>query len=368
MFFNRLALALSTGYIFLYFGELVFWANPDPASRLGDWVLTWLFYSFLGFVFLSMVGRFRARTVWALALAGAAFGWIAEGVYARTMFGTAESPFPITIAWTGLAWHALIDVVFGWFILRRLLVGGQPARMGTVSFAFGLLYGLWAIAWWVQEAPASIPAFAGYSFLTTMLLLLAYVIYQRLQPFLFDPSRIETGAVVVFLLLSFITVTLPSSPPTVWSLPLLLGLVFMALRRNRAVESRASLVTAVTGRVRPSNAALLFMLPLAATAVYAAAFWLNLRLPLFVPFYVASIAAGTAMFVVSVVRVFLTPLPPRSPLQGSPARGACLSEVPRHMPREDEGLSGWGQGDGVGQSPKGTLRGSFPPAKHPARS
>jgi hypothetical protein len=310
MILKRLALALSTGYVFLYFGELVFWANPDPASRLGDWVLTWLFYSFLGYIFLSIVGAFRVRSVWALVLAGAVFGWIAEGVYARTMFGTAESPFPITIAWTGLAWHALIDVVFGWYILRRLVAGGRPSQLGFVSFAFGLLYGLWAIAWWVQEDPATIAAFAGYAFLTTTLLLLAFVMYQRLQPFPFEPSRIEAGVVIVFLVLSFITVTLPSSPPTVWSLPLLIGLMYLALRRNRAVESRPSLVTAVTGRVRLPNAALLLLAPLAATMVYAAATWLNLRLPLFVPFYVVSIAAGTVIFVVSVGKVLTSPPTP----------------------------------------------------------
>ncbi|MEX0787621.1 MAG: hypothetical protein WD040_02360 [Anaerolineales bacterium] len=41
------------------------------------------------------------------------------------------------------------------------------------------------------------------------------------------------------------------------SLPILLGLVYVALRRNRALEPRASLVTAVTDRLRLSNVALL---------------------------------------------------------------------------------------------------------------
>ena len=61
---KKLALILATGYILLFFSELLFWARFDPDGKgFGDRLLTRLAYSALGFVVLSVIEVCRVRTL-----------------------------------------------------------------------------------------------------------------------------------------------------------------------------------------------------------------------------------------------------------------------------------------------------------------
>ena len=97
---------LATGYILFYYSELVFWARAKPTDSLPNWISTWLAYSLLAFVFLAIVARFRVHTIWALFLAGAVFGWMTEGIVVQTTY----EDLPLSLSFTGLAWHALISI------------------------------------------------------------------------------------------------------------------------------------------------------------------------------------------------------------------------------------------------------------------
>ena len=101
------AVVLGTGYSLFFFSETMFWslwrADESVLVRAGGV----LFYSFLGYVLLVLITRFRIRDAWGLMLAGACFGWLGEGVFAMTLFGAGGIPFPFTIAWTALAWCTL---------------------------------------------------------------------------------------------------------------------------------------------------------------------------------------------------------------------------------------------------------------------
>ncbi len=76
----------ATGYILMFYSELVFWAHVRVDDSFSNWLSTWLAYSFLAFVFLTVVARFRIHTIWALFLAGAVFGLLAEGVLVQTTY------------------------------------------------------------------------------------------------------------------------------------------------------------------------------------------------------------------------------------------------------------------------------------------
>ncbi len=111
---------LATGYILFFYSELMFWARVRPGDALKDWVSTWLLYSLLGYILLTLIARFRVSGIWALFLAGAVFGWLAEGLVVQTAYDS----LPLSISFTGLAWHALISVCVGWYAVRRALDNG----------------------------------------------------------------------------------------------------------------------------------------------------------------------------------------------------------------------------------------------------
>jgi len=169
--FKNLLLVLSTGYIFVYFSEHLFWARLRPGDSLTGWLGAWLAYSLLAYLFLALVAYFRVKNRWALFLAGAAFGWLAEGVIVQTAY---ES-LPLSISFTGLAWHALITVWLGWSVLRQTIRAASVwAELGLAS-VWGLCFGLWAISWWLEPdgGVSTLPEFAAFAFLPTLLVLLA---------------------------------------------------------------------------------------------------------------------------------------------------------------------------------------------------
>ena len=103
---KNIFLVLSTGYIFVYFSEHLFWARIRPEDSLKNWTSAWMAYSLMAFVFLAIVSHFNIKNIWALFLAGAVFGWLAEGVVVQTTY----EMLPLSISFTGLAWHALLTV------------------------------------------------------------------------------------------------------------------------------------------------------------------------------------------------------------------------------------------------------------------
>jgi hypothetical protein len=94
---------LAAGYILFFYSELVFWARVQPTDTLPNWISTWLAYSLLAFVFVTIVARFRVHTIWALFLASAVFGWMTEGIVVQTAY----EDLPLSLSFTGLAWHAI---------------------------------------------------------------------------------------------------------------------------------------------------------------------------------------------------------------------------------------------------------------------
>ena len=124
---NPFLAILAGGYILMFYSEFLFWARIRPKDSLLEWLMTWLVYSFLAFAFLAGMARFRVSTVWALFLAVAVFGWLAEGLIVQTAYESLPlsiSSLAVRAAFTGLAWHALISVGVGWYVVRRALSAG----------------------------------------------------------------------------------------------------------------------------------------------------------------------------------------------------------------------------------------------------
>jgi hypothetical protein len=305
-FLNRLALVLTTGYIFLFTSELVFWsAHGDQPLTTGEFCATWLAYSGLAYAVLILVHDFRVRSPWAVFLCGAVLGWLAEGVVVQTMY---ES-LPLSIAWTGLAWHALLTVGFGWYGVRQILAKNRPALTATVAIGFGLCWGYWAIFWWTERAvPVPPLRFARYAFAASLAFTGCQLLYGRFRRFRFDPSVAERwiigGTVVVLYILS-----VDRARPAVFAiLPVLLGLTLFALWKNRIWERREDFMQyTLKSRVASGNALTLLLAPAPALAVYWLSWKLGLRWHTSWTVYMVTVPAGILAYGYALVRMFCCP-------------------------------------------------------------
>lgn len=272
--FKNILLVLSTGYIFVYFSEHLFWARVRPDDSLKNWISAWIAYSLLAYVFLALVAHFKIKTIWPLFLAGAAFGWLAEGLVVQTTYDM----LPLSISFTGLAWHALITVWIGWYAAQKSF--HSPASFPTWKLAamIGIFYGLWAITWWTEPdgGVSSLAEFAAYSLVTTTLVMAAYWLANWGASEPFHPNRWVTIFISGLFALYFIFVAVPAAPIAILILPILLGLVTFGLKNSQEPEAD-SLLDTFSGRVPFWNFFSMLALPATSIVIYALALSLNLQ-------------------------------------------------------------------------------------------
>lgn len=317
-FLARLWASVLTGYVLVYYGEVMFWATPDrEGMTVGGLLLTWVAYAFFAHVFLAVAGFFRARDGWSVFLAGAVFGWFEEGIVLQTTYGTADGPFPMSLPFTALAWHALIDVGAGWYLMRRALRAGRWEPAAGLCAGLGVFYGLWAIFWWNEPPPPMkalldagssgllVARFAGYAFATTAVLFLVLWLGRRHDPVTLAPGRWELGILGALAVLVFAGVTVPAAPKALWVMPPLMGVTLWALARNRCAESAMPGVAVPATETRLGRYLLLLLIPGCATALYLGAQMAGIRLRTNLFVYWAFSAAGTGLWLASLVVVFL---------------------------------------------------------------
>ncbi len=229
MILKRICGVLAAGYILMFYSEHMFWAHVRADNSLSNWLMTWLVYSLSGYVFLALVSRFHVRSIWAIFLCGAVFGWLTEGVVVQTAY----QDLPLSLSFTGLAWHAAISVLVGWYMVRKALQTGFRPTL-VLSIIIGLIYGLWAISWWNEPGERTTPIieFAVFALATQVLVISAYWVYDHTIAVSFKPSRLAEMIVGMLILLYFIFVTIPAAPMAAWILPGLLLIVYLTLRRN----------------------------------------------------------------------------------------------------------------------------------------
>ena len=294
---RRWGLALATGAVFVVFSEAMFWPSPAKLANPGA-IGAWIAYSLLAWVFLALRNRFRARSVWAIFLCGAAVGWLAEGVIVRTVY----EQLPLSLSWTGLAWHALITVVGGWWLLGGAVVGGDTARTARFATVIGLCWGVWVIFWWVEDGKATPVATFALSALGAGVALAAGLAgTAALGGAPFTPSRGESWAVGGLVGIAY-ALTVVTTPLALLLVPLL-AVVYLALRANRKREDGEPCAAPAKPRLRPATLAALLPLPVAAIAVYGAADLLGLRLPTNWVVYLVTTPTGAAMFVLAATKL-----------------------------------------------------------------
>lgn len=303
---RAIAPVLGLGAILYVFSERVFWSLWRPDEDLPGVIGGILLYAFLAFVLLVVLRGFRVSDLPGLFLSGAIFGWLNEGVVAMTLFGDASMPFPFTIAWTGLAWHALLSVTVGVLALRRALGAGTIGPVLGMGACIGAFWGFWAAAWGSETPPilAPIPEFFGHALATTALLAAGELGLTVGPVGAFRPPRWTLWAAGTCILAFLALVTVPTVP---WS-PLILLPLFavplLALRRRSTGRESSAILEELGGPVPARNLAALLLIPCIATAVYGALNEAGSLPPSHqIVFFVSSLAS-VVMLAVALVRHF----------------------------------------------------------------
>jgi hypothetical protein len=304
---KKLIFVLSTGYILMFYSELLFWSRYKPeADSVGGYLMTWALYSVTSFAFITAVNLFKARSIWALFLCGALYGWLTEGVIVQTMYN--YEAFPFYISWTGLAWHALISVLVGFYCVRKVLLERRPFKIVCLAGAIGLFWGFWAVCWWVEE-PGTSPGllgFAVFAFSSSLPLIACYWICERLSDNSFSYRKWELYAVILLFVSYFLFLTLPAAPVAALVLPPLLLLLYLSLRKNRRVETRTNILESLVGSVRLRNYLYLWFAPLIAVLVYGILEVLGVKARTNIFVAIITTPTGAILFVLSMVMIFKT--------------------------------------------------------------
>ena len=302
-FLRRLALSAATGVIFVYWSEIVFWARPTSGTSLVEMAPTTVAYAIAAYLFLATISAFRADRAPAVFLAGALFGWFVEGVIVQTMV----EDLPLSISFTGLAWHASITVMLGWWLVPRWLAGGSRRHrsLAVLAAGLGVAYGLWAMTWWTEVPPPTHPlAFAAYAARTTLVLGVAYAVAGRLSREPFRPSRLEWILVAGLILAYLGFVTVPSAPLSLLVLPPLAALALVGLYRLRRRGDGEAPRPAAIPLARMTDYGPLLLLPLTATLVYSLGWVMDARLPTGIALYLVATPLGFVLLSWSLWRAF----------------------------------------------------------------
>ncbi len=294
---SALARTLAIGYILYFWSERAFWSFWRDTDQVRDSLITWLVYSLIGAVFTTLVRWYRASAWPAVFLAGAVYGWLAEGVIVGTTYGDPSSPFPLSISFTGLSWHAAISVCLGWWWLGRALAAGNLRTVALRSGLLGAGWGFWAI-WWQTGAegrfPTTIAAFCTHALVSSAILLAAYWLAGRLAGPTCRPPMVTRVALGGLVLAFFFLARVPATPIAVLVLPPLLALCWLGLRRSRTDDAPPDAIQQVMGRYGARQCAGLLALPIAACFTYACLAWT--RLPSNVILYLVTMPLGFWLF------------------------------------------------------------------------
>jgi hypothetical protein len=301
--FRKAVIVLANGYILFFFSERVFWSFWRPGDTLPEFLITWLAYCLLGWLFLDLVRRFKVASFPPLFLCGAVFGWVDEGVVVDTLYGSPTNLFPISISFTGLAWHALLSIGVGWYLIGKALTEEKATRTALISLAVGICWGLWAV-WWPTElgkgANTSVWGLASHALPCSILFMLAWSVFGLAQPDWFRSRRLATIVLWGLVVAIFLAARVPARPYAALILPPLLTVCWIGLRRNALIEEGTGVLDEILGGIRLPNVMALALIPLTAIAVYAIFRTMNLVVSTNLVLYWITMPLGFCFFFRSV--------------------------------------------------------------------
>ncbi len=330
----RLLFVYVTAVILVFFSEKSYW-YIQGFDILGPA----LFYFFPTAIFLWSIEQFHVRRLGPLFLSAALYGFLVEGILAPILYQDGLFGW-FHVSYTSLAWHAPLSVMFGFYFLRQWLLQANWRWLFSGSAAFGLLWGIWSLTFWLPENVNdadllaegfdlgiwSVGKFALFAFTITLVLALAHWLIGYFWQKHFSPGKVELGGILLFLAGYFVYGVIIPFPVAWVKLPLLLGIVWLGLRNGRKQESAPSLFVQLQGKIPITRLLPLLLMPLTAVIIYAAALQLQpsetvLRDLIYTPIVFVQTAFGWLLFLWG-LWVTIRPLRTASPSHHSEAENA----------------------------------------------
>lgn len=198
-FFERTLFLIGCSMILAFFSEFLFYNEGPvdevltklsaPAMLISTYIELTLFYLLAiapGVLLLNFV---RASNLWSIFLAGGVIGLCIEGLIVPVIY----FELPVSLIWTSLSWHPIIDVIFGLWVLQIWLRTKSFVFNAIVWAVIGILWGAWS-TWPIghvsdvnQEMMTFVPIadYAIFAFTTALYLMLgnALVCYKSSKEF-----------------------------------------------------------------------------------------------------------------------------------------------------------------------------------------
>ncbi len=226
--------SLVLGLIAAFASENMFWiVAPYPLTPPGL-AFIWAMYALCCAAALSAVALTGIRGLPAAFLGAAIMGWLTEGAVEGTMY----LAFPFQLAWTPLAWHALISGVCVFALGRAAPHWPRWRRIGAWAL-LGLFIGFWAQYWPLERAALpDLPRLIAYLGGGGVAVALAHLLLDRLTPLSPPPRRVLMIAPIALAALWALQ-SLAAPSPLRLALPLLLWITIRAMKRLGAGHGTA---------------------------------------------------------------------------------------------------------------------------------
>ena len=279
---------------------------PKPDDTMLSYLACWLLYSVFAHSLAVLLQWSRARDIKSVLLCGAMFGWMIEGAAVLTLYGVEGIPFPFTILWTGVAWHGLISVVFGYHLLGQALREGRSKKVAAYALGCGLLWGIWAVGW-SQETPPLVAETSPYmihAFASTLLFIAAHGVMQYKPIPEHTPGRWRLVGAAFFPLALFLMHAVPAIPWSIIAWPVLMGFTLLALRCCRGGEMGVAPAISLRRPTSPIAWGLLLLVPLASVGVYELFKMQGWMFSTRIPLFLISNVLGAALLAVAYFRAF----------------------------------------------------------------
>jgi len=280
---NRLATLVWSTIIIWFFSEMFFqnegahfyaWSQKESILQV-FWNLSLmlieilLFYGFFVAWFLLAISYFRVRTLWSLTFAAAICGWAIEGSILPIMY----YEMPLGLLWPAVSWHVLINVFFGWWLLRKIIeTQSFKINIGIFSLLWAW-WSYWATWYWPVWSSGSIEDFSlpmspsDFTFVawySGIMLATGYLILGKFWNKGYNPS--DRNAIIFFVIGAIITMVFSQFFSLIFFI--LTGIAFIFLFRNRHDEKQSNILSTIPKSAPIINYVAVLSMPLIASIVY----------------------------------------------------------------------------------------------------
>jgi len=314
---RRLAAVVGSALVLMFFSEF-FFVNEGPILRdLAAWSPAGLlallefaaFYALFAYLFLLVLWRYDVRGWNGLLLAGALFGWATESL----IVPVAYEAVPVSLIFPSVGWHALVDVLVGWYLVRAAMRLDRPLWSALTFATVGAAWGAWG-TWFASDealAPLTPGEFRRFAGITAASWIAGMILLDRVGTGAFRPGKWEARVVLAVTALLLVAMALPYLPASL-ALPPLVAAALWALRRRRDRPGRDLLRRLRLRRPAWWNYPLALLTPCVAALVYPGFYHGHLVLPAELVTFLL-LVVGAAWLVVALVLPAFPAFPARRP-------------------------------------------------------